>query len=129
MSFFEDLRRPRHWAGDRVTAFETCRTLDPAPHMPNIRKAMAQLAEAFTPFASAKLVNAWAGVMDVTPDSVAVVSPITTVPGVFIASGGSGHGFGVGPALGEMAADLVMGRRPAVDPEPLSIRRLRPALA
>ncbi|WP_374292454.1 NAD(P)/FAD-dependent oxidoreductase [Paenirhodobacter enshiensis] len=129
MSFFEDLRRPRHWAGDRVTAFETCRTLDPAPHMPNIRKAMAQLAEAFTPFASAKLVNAWAGVMDVTPDSVAVVSPIATVPGFFIASGCSGHGFGVGPALGEMAADLVMGRRPAVDPEPLSIRRLRPALA
>ena len=40
-----------------------------------------------------------------------------------IATGFSGHGFGAGPAGGHLAADLVLGRRPIVDPAPFRLER------
>ena len=42
---------------------------------------------------------------------------------VTIATGFSGHGFGIGPAAGELAADLVMSETPLVDPEPFRFSR------
>ena len=44
------------------------------------------------------------------------------LPGFFLATGFSGHGFGIGPAAGKLAADLVTGANPVVDPAPSAIR-------
>lgn len=127
--FIEDLRMPRHWGAETLTPFEKVRTLDPAPTRPFIRKALDILRQAFPAFAQARVVQEWAGVMDVTPDAVPVASPIAGLPGFFIASGCSGHGFGIGPAMGQLTADLIAGTTPIVDPAPFSIGRLRPKLA
>ena len=54
--------------------------------------------------------------MDVTPDAVPVISPVATKPGFFIASGFSGHGFGIGPGAGHLVADIITGQAPIVDP-------------
>ena len=51
-----------------------------------------------------------------TPDEIPVISPLDDVPGLFLASGFSGHGFGLGPGAGRLAADLVTGNDPIVDP-------------
>ena len=40
-----------------------------------------------------------------------------------IASGFSGHGFGTGPAAGQLAADLLCGLDPIVDPAPYAFDR------
>ncbi|RWR09122.1 NAD(P)/FAD-dependent oxidoreductase [Paenirhodobacter populi] len=127
--FVQELRMPRHWTGDAPTPFERIRTLDPAPTRPFIRKALENLRQAFPAFAQARVVQEWAGVMDVTPDAVPVAGPIASLPGFFIASGCSGHGFGIGPAMGQLTADLITGATPIVDPAPFSIARLRPKLA
>jgi glycine/D-amino acid oxidase-like deaminating enzyme len=66
----------------------------------------------------------WAGLIDVTPDAVPVISPVRALPGFFLASGFSGHGFGIGPAAGRLIADLVAGDRPIVDPTPFRLERL-----
>jgi glycine/D-amino acid oxidase-like deaminating enzyme len=47
-----------------------------------------------------KIVNTWAGLIDVTPDAVPVISPIDQIPGFYLATGFSGHGFGIGPGAG-----------------------------
>jgi sarcosine oxidase subunit beta len=39
------------------------------------------------------------------------------------ATGFSGHGFLMGPAVGEVVRDLVLGRRPPVDVSALSVDR------
>jgi glycine/D-amino acid oxidase-like deaminating enzyme len=59
----------------------------------------------------------------VTPDAVPVISPVPALPGFFLASGFSGHGFGLGPAAGRLGADLVVGDRPIVDPTPFRFER------
>ncbi len=57
--------------------------------------------------------EAWAGMIDVTPDVVPVMDAIDGYPGLFLATGFSGHGFGIGLGAGRVMADLVEGR-PAV---------------
>jgi glycine/D-amino acid oxidase-like deaminating enzyme len=53
-----------------------------------------------------------------------VISGIDKLPGLYVSAGFSGHGFGVGPAAGRLAADLVAGDAPIVDPPPYRYSRL-----
>jgi glycine/D-amino acid oxidase-like deaminating enzyme len=49
-----------------------------------------------------------------TPDNHFIIDRHPTMENVWIAGGGSGHGFKHGPAIGEMMADLILkGREPA----------------
>ena len=53
--------------------------------------------------------------IDATPDAIPVISTVKSLPGLVIATGFSGHGFGIGPGAGRLAAELVMGETPVVD--------------
>jgi glycine/D-amino acid oxidase-like deaminating enzyme len=65
------------------------------------------------------------GLIDATPDAVPVISGAPTLPGFYLATGFSGHGFGLGPAAGRLMADLVVGDRPLVDPTPYAFARFK----
>jgi glycine/D-amino acid oxidase-like deaminating enzyme len=121
--FLEEWRTPRRWALDAVSPFEQVRTLDPTPDDALLDQARDTLARIFPVFADVKIVDRWAGFVDVTPDVVPVISPVAAVPGFFIASGFSGHGFGIGPGAGHLMADLVTGDPPIVDPKPFRYER------
>lgn len=64
---------------------------------------------------------------EATPDAVPVMSRVGSVPGFHIATGLSGHGFGIGPGSGRLMADLVTGDQPIVDPKPFSLDRFGPS--
>ena len=121
--FFEELAQPAHWPLDRESPFERVRVLDPAPSPDLLDAAAAQLRAAFPAFKDAQIEERWAGYIDVTPDVVPVISPVELLPGFFIATGFSGHGFGIGPGAGRLMADLVMGAPPIVDPAPYRFAR------
>jgi len=120
----EEWRIPRRWDLDSVTPFERVRVLDPEPSEPVLRQGLYNLKRAFPHFAEMKVVEAWGGLMDVTPDAVPVISAVDALPGFYISSGFSGHGFGIGPAAGQLMADLLTGARPLVDPKPYRLQRL-----
>ena len=71
----------------------------------------------------ARIEQSWAGLIDVTPDAVPVISAVDEVPGFHIATGFSGHGFGIGPGAGRLMADIVTGKPPVVDPHELRLSR------
>jgi glycine/D-amino acid oxidase-like deaminating enzyme len=121
--FVEELRTPRKWALDAVSPFETVRILDPEPDHALLDQACAMLTKTFPVFANVQILDRWAGFIDVTPDVVPVIGPVSSTPGFFIASGFSGHGFGIGPGAGRLAADLVTGASPIVDPTPYRLER------
>lgn len=119
-----DLALPRRWRAEAISPFERLRTMDP-PTRPDLNaEALANLRAAWPAFATARIVEAWAGMMDITPDSQPVIGPVETVPGLMLATGFSGHGFGTGPAAGQLAADLLCGTSPIVDPAPYRLERL-----
>lgn len=114
-AFFSEWRMPNRWSLDQVTTFERIRTLDPVPHAKSTEIALRRLTAALPGFAGAKIAQHWAGMIDVTPDAIPVISAVDTTPGFFIATGFSGHGFGIGPGAGKLMADLVTASRPVVD--------------
>ena len=53
--------------------------------------------------------------IDATPDVVPVIDAIESCPGLFLATGFSGHGFGIGPGAGKVIADLITGHDTGYD--------------
>ena len=68
--------------------------------------------------------ESWGSFVDCTPDAIPVISEIDSVKGFFLAAGSSAHGFGLGPGLAHIAADLVMGRQSQIDTHPYRLSRL-----
>jgi glycine/D-amino acid oxidase-like deaminating enzyme len=121
--FVNEWKTPRHWHLDTPSPFESVRVLNPAPDRFLIEQARAGIAEAFPAFRTVPIAETWAGMIDVTPDAIPVISAVDEVPGFYIATGFSGHGFGIGPGAGRLIADMVMGRPPLVDPTTFRLAR------
>ncbi len=101
---------PRRWAMDQASPFEAMRILNPAPNLAALGRVQDAFGRAFPGLGRPKLRSAWAGMIDTMPDIVPVIDHVAAIPGLIIATGLSGHGFGIGPGLGRVVADLVMGR-------------------
>jgi glycine/D-amino acid oxidase-like deaminating enzyme len=54
-----------------------------------------------------EIVSSWAGVIDTTPDAIPVIGEPPEVAGFVWATGFSGHGFGIGPAVGKAIAQVI----------------------
>jgi glycine/D-amino acid oxidase-like deaminating enzyme len=121
--FLEEWGTRRTWSLDQATPFEAMRVLDPAPKQATLEEARAALSRAFPVFARMQVAEGWGGLIDVTPDAVPVIGEVAAIPGFFLATGFSGHGFGIGPGAGRLAADLVAGDTPIVDPAPFRFSR------
>ena len=123
-AFFQALLRPSHWALDQTSPFELTRVLDPAPDQAVLDRALANLKAAYPVLRDVKVAERWAGMIDTTPDAVPVISPLEKLPGLYLATGFSGHGFGIAPAAARLAADLIAGDPPLVDPTPFRHSRM-----
>ena len=69
------------------------------------------------------IAGGWSGFYETTPDHNAVIGSARDLPRFFYATGFSGHGFLLGPAVGEVVRDLVLDRRPVVDVSAFSAER------
>jgi glycine/D-amino acid oxidase-like deaminating enzyme len=121
--FFDESRIPNRWALDEPSPFEYCRVLDPKPSQRMTDNALDHLRRAFPVFEQAQVAQRWGGYMDVTPDAIPVISAVDSIPGFHIATGFSGHGFGIGPGAGRLMADIVTRRTPVVDPKDFRLAR------
>ncbi|MTH61611.1 NAD(P)/FAD-dependent oxidoreductase [Paracoccus litorisediminis] len=111
------------WKLDRQTPMERMRILDPRPDMGQIRLTLARAREVFPGLETVPMAASWAGYIDSTPDGVPAIGE-TRIPGLILAAGFSGHGFGIGPGAGHLIADIVTGSAPIVDAAPYHPSRL-----
>lgn len=128
-------RTPRRWNVSEETPFERMRVLNPAPNMRALNAALDRFAEVWPKLGRPTIRQAWAGMIDTLPDEIPVIDRVPALPGLVIATGLSGHGFGIGPAIGRIVADLVMEQAIDHDLVPFSFSRfssgqvLKPGLA
>ncbi len=121
--FAEEWQRKRRWALDEPSPFEAVRVLDPAADPYVLERARASIGAAFPAFRNVAVAESWGGMIDVMPDAIPVISAVDSLPGFFIATGFSGHGFGIGPGAGRLIADMVTGAPAIVDPAPFRLAR------
>jgi glycine/D-amino acid oxidase-like deaminating enzyme len=123
-AFLDELLQSSKWSAEEVSPFEKTRVLDPQPDAELLGRALNELRATFPELAEVKIQGSWGGVIDSMPDAVPVISPVAALPGFFLSTGFSGHGFGVGPAAGLAAADMITGSATAVDLKPFRYSRL-----
>jgi glycine/D-amino acid oxidase-like deaminating enzyme len=105
----------RRWSGDEVSPFEKMRVLNPPPCEEVRRRLERRLPQRAPWLVNAGIAELWAGMIDVTPDAVPYICEAPSPRGLFLGTGLSGHGFGIGPGVGRILADLIQGRSPGHD--------------
>jgi glycine/D-amino acid oxidase-like deaminating enzyme len=121
--FAQELATGTAWRADQPSPFERVRVLDPVPDHALLDQVLRDAAALFPQLGAVRPLERWAGMIDVTPDEIPVLGPVDGLPGLLIATGFSGHGFGIGPAAGSLTAALAMGRTPLVDLHPFRFSR------
>ena len=117
--FFGALGRHR-WAPDQMSPFEMARILDPTPDAGVVEGIHREAVQVFPWLDGVPVLETWGGMIDVMPDQIPVIGPLRESEGLVLATGLSGHGFGLGPGVGHLASDLATGAEPIVDPKPFS---------
>lgn len=78
------------------------------PSFQEIEEFSAAILKRFPVMEEGSAQGGWAGLYDVTPDWQPVIDRIPQVEGFYCACGFSGHGFKIGPAVGNAVAELVL---------------------
>jgi glycine/D-amino acid oxidase-like deaminating enzyme len=71
------------------------------------RWARESLEQRFAAYRSQPDVGSFVGLYNMTPDAQALIGPLDELPGVFVVSGFSGHGFKLAPSIGEGVAQIL----------------------
>lgn len=105
----------KDWDGDSQSPFERTRVLDPAPDHDLLDAVLEVAKQMYPQLEDARPAERWAGAIDVLPDELPALGPVPGIDGLLVATGFSGHGFGIGPAAGLVTAQLAAGKTPMVD--------------
>lgn len=103
-----DHRAPEYIDPDRVPNRADAHTVD---------AVIGKLGHRLPGMPDPRITGSYSGVYDVTPDYNPIIGP-APVAGLFLATGFSGHGYKISPAVGRLAADLLTAGRtdlPGVD--------------
>lgn len=72
---------------------------------PSISRAILKY---FPILENANITRTWAGFLDITADKVPVLSEVDEIPGLILACGFSGHGYGISPIVGVLMSQMVL---------------------
>jgi glycine/D-amino acid oxidase-like deaminating enzyme len=86
--------------------------------LPRVHDRFPLLAEA-----EIDLEHCWAGLYEMSPDRHALLGPAPGLEGLYLINGSSGHGVMHAPALGQLLAEIITGRRARA----LDVDALRPS--
>lgn len=100
---------PRDWTPDIPSPFESMRVLNPEPDAADLRTIERRFKQLFPQLEDVHFQKSWAGMIDLMPDTVPIVDWVPTHPGLVVATGMSGHGFGIGPGMGRVISDMIQG--------------------
>lgn len=93
------------------------------PTTAGVRRTIERVGDLLPDFADARVRQIWAGLLDLTPDALPVIDRAPGIDGLIVAAGFSGHGFGIGPATGEILRDLAIGEQPRLSIEAFAFDR------
>ena len=84
-----------------------------------------KLVKRFPTLRGAPIVHGWSGMYTITPDWHPIVGAAPGIEGYYLAVGGSGHSFKIGPPIGESLAAMIAGKKPPIDISALRYERFK----
>jgi glycine/D-amino acid oxidase-like deaminating enzyme len=113
--FIDESNTPKVWELDKPSPFEDTRVLNPSPTPGVLKGIRRNLDTIFPQLASTPIVESWAGMIESSPDVVPIIDSIDRLAGFHVATGFSGHGFGIGPGAGKAIAGMLTGADTGID--------------
>jgi glycine/D-amino acid oxidase-like deaminating enzyme len=110
-----------------LTDDESQHPIDPellgtSPGFDEAEVVLERTGRALPKLGDAQYRRGWVGAFDITPDWMPILDA-SPVRGFYVATGMSGHGFKLSPAVGELMAALILGEPPPVSPAPFRLAR------
>ncbi|MEO9781953.1 MAG: FAD-binding oxidoreductase [Sedimentitalea sp.] len=99
------------------------------PVAQRVMETIATVSTVLPAFGEAEIDSIWAGALDLTPDGLPVIDRLPGVQNFIVAAGFSGHGFGIGPVTGPLAADLALDRAPSLSLDAFGFERFAKSTA
>ena len=121
--FIDEWNTPKTWSLDEPSPFEEERILNPKPNERIVAEIRRNLGIVFPQLKNTEIVETWAGMVETTPDVVPIIDSSDSIPGFHIATGFSGHGFGIAPGAGKAVAAMLTGNEIGYDLRPLRLAR------
>jgi glycine/D-amino acid oxidase-like deaminating enzyme len=120
---WEDIKRRMPWSPTRRHPFADQVDLEPPPNEDTVEACRRAFMTHFPQLGEIRIARTWAGIIDSTPDLVPVFGPVQARPGLWFATGFSGHGFGMGPPMGYLLAEWLAEGRPSLELGPMRFER------
>ncbi len=97
----------------------------PAVHPPaaSISRVISSVSSVLPFVSQTPIYRIWGGLLDLTPDALPILDGVPSVNGLYIAAGFSGHGFGIAPAVGEVMASKILGKKTSILLDAFSLER------
>ncbi|RJF81360.1 FAD-binding oxidoreductase [Azospirillum cavernae] len=89
----------------------------------NTMNQLPQLKRLVPALANVNIIRVWSGIEAYLPDDRPVMGPSSRVPGLYYAFGFCGHGFQLGPGVGDVMAELIDAGATSTPLDPFSIAR------
>lgn len=110
------------WKLDEKSPFESNRDMVAVPDIKDLDASLIALKKEFPAFNDSKIIDRWSGAMAVAPDESPIISLVNECPGLVVNTATS-WGMTESPVSASIAADLLLGATPVIDPKAFSIYR------
>lgn len=89
----------------------------------NTLTQLGQIQRLIPALGALSIIRTWSGIEGYLPDDIPIMGPSARVSGLYYAFGFSGHGFQLGPGVGDVMAELIDRGETTTPIEPFSIAR------
>lgn len=93
------------------------------PRLDSILGSLSDASAIYPDVANAEVERIWVGIEGLAADEVPILGAIPGFDNLTVAAGFSGHGFALGPIIGQVISELVLDGEPSVPIDELSIER------
>lgn len=90
-----------------------------------IQSTIYQSIEVIPELKNCSIKSFWGGLIDLTPDALPVIDYVSECEGLIVASGFSGHGFGIAPAISGIISDLILNKKPRLPINSFTLHRFQ----
>lgn len=102
--------------GQPINSFEACTEADVYAYMEKRTNLIPALGEL-------DIAEVWWGTLAMTPDKQPVMGRVDQLDGYILAAGFSGHGFCLGPAVGQQVSELILDGESSLDLSSFDLKR------
>lgn len=91
----------------------------------NLLRQLPQIQRLVPALKNTRLIRTWSGIESYLPDDIPIMGPSATTSGLYYAFGFCGHGFQIGPGVGDVMAELIDTGATTTPIDPFTIARFQ----